>query len=112
MQFKFQTVLYQAIQFSIITQFSSSWTIDRILSGATTSGQSGPGNYRNEEVLRIPQNISITGTSPSDFLVSYPLHSLVGLPLCKEAIGVFYSSSRLGEMQSGYSKTRQQAKQL
>ena len=48
-------------------------------------------------VLRIPQSPSITGTSPSDCLVSYPGHSLVSvLPLCRGAVGVFYSPSRLG----------------
>ena len=46
------------------------------LSSASTSGQSGPGSNGNEEVLRIPQSSSITGTSPSDCLVSYPRHSL------------------------------------
>ena len=39
------------------------------LSGATTPGQSGPGGNGNDGVLRI---LSITGTSPSDCLVSYP----------------------------------------
>ena len=33
--------------------------------GATSLGQSGPGSDGNEEVLRIPQISSITGTSPS-----------------------------------------------
>ena len=41
------------------------------LSGATTLGQRGPGSNSNEGVLCIPQNSSITGTSPSDCLVSY-----------------------------------------
>ena len=59
-------------------QLSSIWPIDRILSGATTPGQSGPGSDGNEGVLRIPQSSSFTGTSPSDCLVSYPGHSLVG----------------------------------
>ena len=36
-----QTVLFQTIQFSISTLFSSIWLIDRTLSGATTPGQSG-----------------------------------------------------------------------
>ena len=45
------------------------------LSGATTLGQSGPGSDGNEGVLRIPQSSSIAGTSPSDYLVSYPGHS-------------------------------------
>ena len=44
----------------------------------TTPGQSGPGNDGNEGVLRIPQSSSIAGTSPSDCLVSYAGHSLVG----------------------------------
>ena len=47
-------------------------------SGATTLGQSGPGNNGNEGVLCIPQGPSITGTSPSDCLVSYAGHSLGG----------------------------------
>ena len=57
-------------------QFSSIWPIDRTLSGATTPGQSGPGSNGNEGALRIPQSSSITGTSTSDCLVSYPRHSL------------------------------------
>ena len=69
-------VLFQTIQFSISRQFSSIWPIDRTLSGATTQGQSRPVVNGNERVLRIPQGSSITGTSPSDCLVSYPGHSL------------------------------------
>ena len=49
-----KTVLLQAIQFSISTQFSSIWAVDRTLSGATTPGQSGSGNDGNESVLCIP----------------------------------------------------------
>ena len=44
----------------------------------TVPSLSGPGSNRNEGVLRIPQSSSITGTSPSDCLVSYPGHSLIG----------------------------------
>ena len=40
------------------------------LSGATTLDKSGPGSHGNEGVLRIPQSSSITGKSPSDFLMS------------------------------------------
>ena len=40
--------------------------------------QGRPGSNGNERVLRIPQSPSITGTSPSDRLVSYPEHSWVG----------------------------------
>ena len=47
----------------------SIWYIDRILSGATNPGQSGPGSDVNEEVHCIPQSSSITGTLPSYCLV-------------------------------------------
>ena len=57
-------------------QFSSIQSTDRALSGATVPGQSGPGSDGNEGVLHIPQSSSITGTSPSDCLVSFPGHSL------------------------------------
>ena len=39
-----KTVLFETIQFSIITQFSSIWPIHKTLSGATISGHSGSGN--------------------------------------------------------------------
>ena len=75
-QLKVKTVLFQTIQFSISTQFSSTWPIDRTLSGATTLVKSEPESDVNEGVLRISQSSSITGTSPSDCLVSYLEHSL------------------------------------
>ena len=55
---------------------SSILAIDRALPCATTPGQSGPGSDGNKGVLRIPQSSNITGASPSDYLVSYPGHSL------------------------------------
>ena len=69
-----KTVLFQVIQFSISTQFTSIWRIDRALSDAITLGQNGPRSHGNEGVLYIPQSSSITGTSPSVCLVSYPGH--------------------------------------
>ena len=39
---------------------------------------SGPGNNGNEGVLRILQSSNITGTLPSDCLMSYPGHLLGG----------------------------------
>ena len=71
-----ETVPFQTIQFSISTQFSSIWPIDKVLSGATTPDRSEPGIDCNEGVLRIPQSSSITGTSPSGCLVLNPGHSL------------------------------------
>ena len=92
---KIKTVLFQVIQFSISTQFSSIWLIDTTLSGATAPGQNGPESDSNERVFRIPQNSSITGTSPSYCLVSYPGQSL--------GLGSYPSA----EVQSVYSKASQ-----
>ena len=61
-------ILFQAIKFCISTEFSSIWPIDRILSGATTPGQSGPGSDGNELVLLILQSTSIIETSSSNCL--------------------------------------------
>ena len=44
---------------------------DRTLIRYYYSHQSGTGSDGNKEVLCIPQSSSITGTSPSDCLVSY-----------------------------------------
>ena len=64
------------------------------LSGATTPDQSGPGSNGNEGVLRIPQSLSIAGTSPSDCLVSYNRILIGGvLPLCRGTISVFNGPS-------------------
>ena len=101
-QLNVKTVLFQVIQFGISLQFSSIWPIDRSLSGATTPSQSGSVNNGNERVLYIPQSFSITGTSPSDCLVSYPGYTLVGvLPLYREAVVVFYSPSWLIKLVCG-----------
>ena len=51
---------------------SSISPIDKTPSRATTLSQSGLGSNGSEGVLCIPQSSSITGTSPSDCLVSYP----------------------------------------
>ena len=87
-----KTVLFQAIQFSISKQFNSIWLIERTLSGATTLGQSGSGSYENEGVLCIPQNSSITGTSPSDCLVSHPGHWLVESYSFAEMQSVYFAA--------------------
>ena len=77
---------------------SSIWMIEKTLSDSTTLGQRGPGSDGNKEILHIPQS-SRTKVSPSDGLMSYPWHLLVlggVLPLSRDAVGVFYSSSWLG----------------
>ena len=78
---------------------SSIWPIHGTLSGATTPGQSGPGRDGNKEVPRLPQSSSITGVSPSDCLMSHCRGRI--LLLCRDAVSVFYSPSRLGLKNSG-----------
>ena len=103
-QWNDQTVLFQAIHFSISHLFAQSLNvkqlfrpIDWTLSGATAPSQSEPGSNNNEGVLHIPQSSSITGASPSGSLVSYPGHSLVGvLPVYRDAVGVFYNPQSTG----------------
>ena len=58
------------------------------ISGATTPGQSEPRSDGNGGVLHISQSSSITETSPSDCLVSYPGHSL------EEGLTLLQRSSR------------------
>ena len=95
-----KTVLFQTIQFSISAQFSYVWPTDRILSAATTPDQIGPGSDGSEGVLRIPQSSSITATSPWVCLVSHQDTRWWGgvLPLCREAVSIFYSPSRLDKL--------------
>ena len=50
--------------------------MERTLPVATTPGQSGTGSDGNEEILCIHQNSCITGTSPSESLMSYSGQSL------------------------------------
>ena len=61
-----------------------------VLSGATTPGQSGPGSNGNEGGAPYSRKPRITGTSPSDCLVSYPRHSFGGgltpLQRCSQCI--------------------------
>ena len=94
-----QTVIFQTIQFNTVLVWSIDrtlsgaitvfvWPIDRTLSGAITSGQSETGSDGNEGMLSIPQNSRVTGTSPSDYLVSYLGNSLGVLSYNRGAVGV------------------------
>ena len=74
------------------------------LSVDTILSQSGRSSDGNEGLLCIFQSSSIIGTSPLDSFVSYPGHLLWGvLLLGGDAVGVFYSSSRVGKYMLGYS---------
>ena len=82
-----KTVLFQAIQSIISTQFSFIRPIDGTLSGAITLYQRGPRSDNNDGALRILQISSIIGTSQSDCLV----FGGGGLPFCRDAVVVFFS---------------------
>ena len=86
--FNGKTVLFHAIQFTINMQFSSIWSIEGTLSGATSLGHSEPGSDTSEGILHIPQSSSITGTLPTDCLVSYLGQSFEWgvLPLCRDTV--------------------------
>ena len=73
---KVKSVLLQIILFSISIRFRTIWSIDWILSGATTAAQSRTGSDGHKGVLNIPLSSSITGASASDCLISYPEHLL------------------------------------
>ena len=102
--FNVKTVPFQTIQFSISMQF----VLFNPLIGPSQvlpfwARESGPGTNGNEGVFCNPQSSSITGTSPSDCLVSYPGHWLgIVSPLGREAVGVFYTPSRLGKAKTIY----------
>ena len=102
------TVLFLKIQFKISHFFELSsnvqqfiWSRDNTLSSDTTPGQSRPGRDDSEGVLRIPQSSCITWASPLDCLLSYLGNSLEGI--CWDAVGVFYSHSRLGSLRIQFS---------
>ena len=93
-EFNIKAVLFQSIHLSISTQFSFIRSINRALSDATTP--SGPGSDGNLGLLHISQSSSIIGTSPSDYLVSYPCHLLGMGSYPSVELQSVYIPSRLG----------------
>ena len=73
-------------------QFSSIEPIDKALSGVIP-GQSELGSNGNEKVYRIPQSSSITGTLPSDCLVSYQSYSFDGESYPSAEVQSVYSTA-------------------
>ena len=69
-------VLFQAIQFSMSSQFSFISPIDKTLSGPSTQVQSGPESDDNKGVHRFHYSVSSTEALPLDCLASYLGHSL------------------------------------
>ena len=100
-----KAALFQTIQLSISTQFSSSWPIDRTvswpidrtLSGATPPGRSRLGSDGSKGVFRIAQKFQHFW-SLTTRLFSVISRTLVEgvLRLCRNAVCVFCSPSRLG----------------
>ena len=74
--------------------------IYRALSGATSPATIVDlGAIAMKGYSAFPKAPALAGTSPPDCLVSYPGHSFEGvLLLSREAVGVFYSPSRLGNI--------------
>ena len=70
---------FKRIQFFTSTQFSSIWSIVGPYQMLSLRSE-WLGSDGNERVLRIPLSSSVTGTSLSDCLVTYPGHSLGGCP--------------------------------
>ena len=99
---KHQSFIYTPLNDSIVLCLSNQFSVSFVRSQfkrhivlfdpeiGPYPGQSGPGSDGNEGVLHIPQ-ISKPGASPSDCLISYPGHLLLGS----------YASA---EMQSVYSR--------
>ena len=61
----------------------------------------------------LPKSSRMAGASPSDRLMSYLGHSLEWggiLPLCRDAVGALYSSSRLGWNKKGRGKRKRRKK--
>ena len=89
-----KTVPFQTIQFSLITQFSSIWHIDR-----TPSGVSTPVDLE----AMLMKGYSLFPEAPALLLLYDQIvychikDARCGvLPHCKGAVGAFYSPSRLG----------------
>ena len=65
-------VLFQAIQFSIGTQFNSIGPIEKTLASATTLGQSGVGSEGNKVVLCVPKSSNLFWGLTIRLFMSYP----------------------------------------
>ena len=78
---------------------TSTWPINRTLTGTTIPGQSEPGSNDNEELIHTPQS-SRTRASPPDAVLCHtqiiPFFSL-GLTLLQETQHILNSFNRIGE---------------
>ena len=93
----FQVLLYNCPNLTFVICMHtdcSIWPIDRIQSVTSTPGLRGPGSNGNERVLYIPQ-IFKAGALPSDGHIP-DTHWEGFIPLCRDAVGVFYCHNQLG----------------
>ena len=68
--------------------------IDKTSSGPTNPGPGGPGNNGYERVLHIPQTLALLEHhNMIDYCLIQDTHKW-GLPLWREAVGVFQSPSQ------------------
>ena len=88
-----KTVLFQVIQFSKSSQFTSIWPIDRPLSGATTPCQSEPERRGTPDSLNLQHYCNLIIWLFS-VISRTPIEKV--LPLCSGAVRIFYSLKRLG----------------
>ena len=80
-------------------QFSSIQPIDWTLSGTTSPAQSGPTSNGNEGVQRIPKAPALLEPHHPIIYCSIKDTRWCVLPLCIDAVGVFYSPSQLGNIE-------------
>ena len=100
---KIKVPFWDFSQFRVTKWINSSiWPIDRTLTGTTTSGQSEPESNDNEGVFHSPQSFRIV---VYHIVLCYIQDTRwVGvLPLCRDAVGIFYSLSRLSCKQTSCS---------
>ena len=79
---------------------SSIWSIDRTLSGSTTLSQLELRSNCNEGVFRIPQCSPYWSLTIRLFNVKSRTFGGV-LPLCRDTVGIFYSSSQQAHKHKG-----------
>ena len=90
-----KTVLFQTIQFSLSHLFVLNSDPQIIDLTPIRYYQSGPGSNDNKGVLRIPQSLGLTIRLFSVISKTLVMKGAV-LPICRDEVGVFYSTNRLG----------------
>ena len=77
---------------------SSIWPQNRIVTGASTPDQSGPGSDDNEGYSFFPKAPPFVKPHHQSVWCHIQVNHWRGLTLCKDAVGVFCSNSWLGQM--------------